>query len=290
MDILSRLSVVKGIISKGYLFISKRYLWLYCLMGFIFFQIAVKQPFLVELARIGNAQRYESCLAQGMQATHNLRSIDFRRGINYYRDILAVIPDQDYAYNNMGYCYFHLNNFSKALKSYNRAIRINPNIYTYYWNKGMVFFYLKQYENAIRSFKDSLRVMPLTVKYYKDFIIKINVPLDTKDVLYSYLVAVSREAQENKVVAEFQIARSYFYLKKMDKMSEFLSNNLPFLSEQENPLKRQKMLENFVSVVEQKYQQQLDVRKNLCFDLLFGPHIAKTMLFSKLAAEEAGKK
>ena len=78
----------------------------------------------------------------------------------------------------------------------------------------------------------------------------------------------------------------YFYLKKMDRVIEILSHNLPAFSEQKNPLQRQEMVKDFIRIIEEQYQKQLDAKNNLRFDFLFGPYLVNKLLFLRLCTEK----
>ncbi|MCG4585325.1 tetratricopeptide repeat protein, partial [Anaerosalibacter bizertensis] len=47
--------------------------------------------------------------------------------IKNYEKVIELDPLDDIAYNNMGYTYFKMKEYEKALKCYDKAIQINPN-------------------------------------------------------------------------------------------------------------------------------------------------------------------
>ncbi|MDP8266374.1 MAG: tetratricopeptide repeat protein [Candidatus Aceula meridiana] len=251
-----------------------RYLWLYFVVGFIFFQLAQRQPFQVELARLGNQQHFEGELVERLSEGQEMRSFDFVRAINYYKEFLHMLPGQDYAYGNTGYCYVQLNNLSKAIKFYDKAIQANPYIYSYLFDRGMIFFDRKEYEKAILNFQQALKVMPQTLDYYRKLVSRIGAT-NSNNTFSRYLAIAANQAKEDEFIAQIQVARSRFYLDKMQGPS---TGKL-------SPQEREK-LEKIFSAMEEKYQDNLSVKRNVHFDSMFGPYLGKGLLFLRLDAEK----
>jgi len=254
--------------------IITRYLWLYFIVGFVFFQLAQRQPFQVEFARLGNQQHFEGELAQRLFERKEIRRFDLLRAINYYKELLRILPGQDYAYGNTGYCYVQLNNFSKAIKFYDKAIEANPYIYSYSWDKGMIFFERKEYERSILSFQEALKMIPQTLSYYQN-LAKQTGAGDARNTLGRFFLMAANQAEEDRFIAQFQVARSRFYLDQ-------LQGSLPGeLSAQERA-----RLKEFIPRMEEKYQDKLDVKKSVHFDSMFGPYLVKRLLFLRLESEK----
>ena len=61
--------------------------------------------------------------------------------------------DEGFLWNNLGFSYYHANEYKQAVKAFNSALRLNykkPNVYN---NLGLALADLSRYEEALDAFK-----------------------------------------------------------------------------------------------------------------------------------------
>lgn len=63
-------------------------------------------------------------------------------------------------YGNLGFCYYYMNQFDRAIEMYKRAIDIDFYQYRYWFDKGIIYFRMGWFEEAILSLKTSLELIP----------------------------------------------------------------------------------------------------------------------------------
>jgi tetratricopeptide (TPR) repeat protein len=73
-------------------------------------------------------------------------------------DLIKVYPNSTFAYNNLGYLYYHwYKNFDKALEKYNKSMAIDTTNYETWSNRGVVYNNMEKHELAIYDFTKALK-------------------------------------------------------------------------------------------------------------------------------------
>ncbi|HNW88397.1 MAG TPA: tetratricopeptide repeat protein [Bacteroidales bacterium] len=85
----------------------------------------------------------------------------WKNGEVLMRDLTRVYPYLPFAYNNLGYFYYHWEkDYDKALKEFSTAIK-NDSLYYQAWsNRGVVYNNLEKHEEAVRDFTVCLGLNP----------------------------------------------------------------------------------------------------------------------------------
>lgn len=85
----------------------------------------------------------------------------WKNGEVLMRDLTKVYPHLPFAYNNLGYLYYHWEkNFDKAMKEFNTAIQLDSTYYQAWSNRGVVNNNLGKHEEAVRDFSHALKYNP----------------------------------------------------------------------------------------------------------------------------------
>lgn len=87
-------------------------------------------------------------------------------GIRYYQKVLKVMPKNAYAFGNMGFCSFYLNDYKEAAAYYQKAITLEPGEYTFYTDLGDICFLTKNFKDAVTFYGNSLALLPNSEAYY----------------------------------------------------------------------------------------------------------------------------
>lgn len=132
----------------------------------------------VALKDKNNAERFLQS-AYDLDPTCTL--VMFYKGLLFYKDgkYADAIPyytkcidgesngDSASAYNNRGYCFLKLQDYSSALNDFKMAIALKPDVFNYYYNEGYAYYMLKDYDAAVKSFSKALLYKPNDKLSYK---------------------------------------------------------------------------------------------------------------------------
>ncbi len=82
----------------------------------------------------------------------------WKNGETLMRDLTKVFPNSTFAYNNLGYLYYHwFKSYDKALVEYNTSMSLDTTNYETWSNRGVVYNNLGNYNQAIYDFTKSLK-------------------------------------------------------------------------------------------------------------------------------------
>ncbi|MEI6123091.1 MAG: tetratricopeptide repeat protein [Bacteroidota bacterium] len=85
----------------------------------------------------------------------------WKNGEVLMKDVLKVYPNSTFAYNNLGYYYYHwFKYYDKALVQYNASMQFDTTNYETWSNRGVVYNNMGQYEKAIYDFTKSIKYKP----------------------------------------------------------------------------------------------------------------------------------
>jgi tetratricopeptide (TPR) repeat protein len=132
-------------------------------------------------------------------------------GLRYYKELLVMMPSSAPAWGNLGFCYYYLENFPKAMEVYQKALEQEP-LYTLYLDVGMMFFQSQEFPKAVDFFQLSLKNLPQTVAHYVQLQQKLIAggKMESAALTFS-LIQEAREDEER--IYQF-LARSYFHLEE----------------------------------------------------------------------------
>lgn len=115
---------------------------------------------------------------------------EHEKAIELYKKVIALNPNLDYAYTNLGFAYYNINEDSIALEYFDKSIQINPKYITNYLRKGTLYYRLEKHEQGDIEFKKALKINPsnehifnsygyckLLSKQYEDAIIQFNLAI-----------------------------------------------------------------------------------------------------------------
>jgi len=85
----------------------------------------------------------------------------WKNGEVLMRDLTRVYPYLPFAYNNLGYLYYHWEkDYDKALKEFDTAIKMDSAYYQAWSNRGVVHNNLQNHKEAVKDFSRALRYDP----------------------------------------------------------------------------------------------------------------------------------
>lgn len=160
----------------------------------------------------------------------------FDSAITKLKTAILMDPDKDQYRFNMGECYFKLNDFVNAIKSYSEAIDLNSNNKDAYVQRGLAKFNMTKYDEATRDYTAAMKLSPKhlqTYKYLGDVYLKKH---DYTNAIATYQAALSLSKSDRIPVDEIFLAElynksgeSYFYsgnpFKAIQNFNEAVKNN-----------------------------------------------------------------
>jgi len=154
-------------------FLLKWRMWmLYLVLGAVGFA-AVDRDTAV-LNYINNLKGVEVDLEKFAQRKEEFKTSALREGVRYYKELLRISPFSAYAHANLGFCYFYLGDYQKAMKAYLRAVEIQPNLYSFHCDLGMICLEKKEFKQAVGFFGDCLTLIPRAERSYLNLVKTLN--------------------------------------------------------------------------------------------------------------------
>jgi len=138
---------------------------------------------------------------------------EFRWAARYYRELLKFFPPSDLVYGNLGFCYYYLGDYERAIRAYQQAIALESHLYLYYLDMGLILFQVGEVKNAASLFDTSLNLLPATVAFYETLAEKL--PAKNKNMM-TLVGLLKKRAEEDAM-------RIYYYLG----LTNFLDGNYP---------------------------------------------------------------
>ncbi|MDD3374793.1 MAG: tetratricopeptide repeat protein [Candidatus Omnitrophica bacterium] len=164
---LIQISQIKGWL----LFLSKRCLWVYFIVVFILAYYAGKpDPVNTVVNRLNYLRLSEIYISESLSKDQKMSKREYCSAIKYYKELVEFIGPKDYLFANMGFCWYRIGDYNKALEMYDQAIRLNPAIYTYYADKGMIYLALGKPQEAISWLEQSLSKIALSTQHYDRYL------------------------------------------------------------------------------------------------------------------------
>lgn len=74
----------------------------------------------------------------------------------YYKKVVEYLPASTAAYGLLGFCSYHLGDYTEAIEAYKKAIKLEPNFITFYHNLGAIYYEKEDYEKAIYYLKKAV--------------------------------------------------------------------------------------------------------------------------------------
>ena len=85
----------------------------------------------------------------------------WKNGETLMLDLIKVFPNSTFAYNNLGYLYYHwYKNYDKALEKYNKSMTLDTNNYETWSNRGVVYNNIEKHDLAVYDFTKALKLKP----------------------------------------------------------------------------------------------------------------------------------
>jgi len=149
----------------------------------------------------------------------------FEEALPYYKKAVEIDPTFVFAWDNLGICYRHINDFDNAIYAYKKSLAINPYNETSLINLAVVYEYKKEYKKALDLYKDALTKMENKAEaYYGIGRMIISTDGDNEDALENFCEAYTIYVKMNppyRVDGEKMISLVYARMKKDKKEKKF---------------------------------------------------------------------
>ena len=271
-----------------WIFISRRNIAFYFLLGIASYFLIGKVHFLNKI-NIYHLERpredmfkadIESVVGKNL-AVHNLKS-----GIVYFKAIMNLTEPLASTYGNLGFCYYYLNDYSKAIVVYGEAIKRDPLRYIYWWDQGMIYFKLKDYKKAIFYIKKAVELIPDTSRYYIDTAKSFPILRWQAQILELIPFALER-ALNDMQIAYLVLAQCYCNVGQIDDAQNAISSGLLIASKRSNSF----YLKNFEYFLKHGKEGSIffpGLKPELHFDYSFNRTQVAIKVLDKVIAEKQG--
>lgn len=150
---------------EGFRFIVQRCFVLYLCAGVILF-LTIDSS-VAQLNRLNHLKQFEHSVKSFEQGLTPFDVEEFRWTARYYKELLKFFSPNDLIYGNLGFCYFYLKDYTKAMEAYLAAIDLEQYFYVYYFDVGLIFLQSGDIKNALAFFDTALKLLPKTTAYYE---------------------------------------------------------------------------------------------------------------------------
>lgn len=138
----------------------------------------------------------------------------FKNSKNLWTQAIEVNPENQYAYNSLGFYYRNHNKIDTAFVYYKKALKIDPNYYLAHSNIGKVYYNKKQYDSALYHVSKAITINPL---YKRAYLNRAAIYSKTnKRDLYLQDLNKILNLEPGKIKYLKERARTYFELKQYD--------------------------------------------------------------------------
>jgi len=165
------------------------------------------------LNRLNHLKQVEHSVKSFEQGLVPFNAEEFRWAARYYRELLKFFPPSDLVYGNLGFCYYYLGDYDRAIRAYQQAIALEPHLYLYYLDMGLILFQAGEVKSATSFFDTSLSQLPSTVAFYETLAEKL--PAKNKNMATLVELLKRRAGEDENLI--------YYYLG----LANFLDGNYP---------------------------------------------------------------
>ena len=107
----------------------------------------------------------EEIFAKIDQAELAYKEGNYDEALRIIDEVMAVDPNNPFAYNTRGNTYTALNRYNEAMTDYSRAIALDPELSFLYYNRGRLHNLLENYDDAISDLQKSVELSPVEFGY-----------------------------------------------------------------------------------------------------------------------------
>jgi tetratricopeptide (TPR) repeat protein len=125
----------------------------------------------------------------------------------YYQKVARYLPEHPDAHEFLGFCYFQLGKYSRAVDEYQRAAELNPAFFWSNYNLGIAYFKEERYDEAATAFKTAAETKP-------DFTVKVL----SLSKLYQSILA---ETDTKDYRQEGHLPEAYHRLRTLSMLSQY---------------------------------------------------------------------
>jgi tetratricopeptide (TPR) repeat protein len=83
------------------------------------------------------------------------------RGLNYYQALVDREPDKPEHWVNLGWHYYQMGEYDKALENHQKALTINPEHFGARYNAGLTYAQLSEFEKAVEHLTKATELNPI---------------------------------------------------------------------------------------------------------------------------------
>jgi len=229
-------------LKQAWMFILRRNIILYFLLGVAsYFLIGeVRFPSKINVYHLN--QLKEGVLAIDMKLNKDLKvsAYNLKSGVAYFDRIAELVGPLASTDGNLGFCYYYLNDYNKAVAAYDEAIKRDSLRYTYWWDQGMIYFKLKDYKKAISYLKKAVESIPDAPRYYIETA-KAYSGLNWDQYLLELIPYYIQQSKDDAQLAYLVLTQCYWHIDEIDKARDAILVGLLIASKEKNPY----YLENF---------------------------------------------
>lgn len=132
----------------------------------------------------------------GVEAFYNN---DFDTAIDYFEQVLKLIPNYAYVYNLLGLSFYILADLEIAIKNFEKAIQLEPNNGEYYFNLAQTFQKKELFLLAKDNFEKAIELEPNNAQYYEDYGILLHENKDYEKAIAYYNKSLTINSNNSEI-------------------------------------------------------------------------------------------
>jgi len=90
----------------------------------------------------------------------HLSTLRANQSIRYYKNFVRLFPQSATGYEAIGFCYYSLNRFDKAIYYFEKADKFQHNLFGLHYNLGIIYYLNNNYQKAVQYFTKAVQSTP----------------------------------------------------------------------------------------------------------------------------------
>ena len=178
-------------------------------------------------------REYESGFNRQNPNSINMPVQKIQECINIYKNAIAINPNDDNFYHNLGWLFFYCNDYDTAIFYIKKAKKVESTISLYHISLGLMYDFVNQKDSALKEYSTALYLTPELVdsQFWRDM--ELGQPLLVKDIIEKVKNKLESNENSNDPIVLSKKAKVYIYLRSYKKAKEILldvTKKLPNLS------------------------------------------------------------
>lgn len=141
-----------------------------------------------------------------------LNSNALKMAVRYYQQLLKFVPDDGILRGNLGFCYYYLGNYSRALEEYRRAVEVGSPVEPLQWDVALILFQMGKVKDSAQIWERYLNNSNVVRNYFAS--LKVQLRLIKKEGAFVFVDRMEERFKSDEKETYIKLSESYYLLKQ----------------------------------------------------------------------------